>query len=59
MENVRAAGYNDVQIVQFPSSPFHSVCVGKFVSRKEAEALKRKLEGDSIAAFVRYVPKVQ
>ncbi|MCS7037549.1 MAG: OmpA family protein [Saprospiraceae bacterium] len=59
LQNIQAAGYANAQIVQFPASPFHSVCVDKFTNRKDAEALERKLKRESIPAFIRHVPKVQ
>lgn len=59
MQTLIAAGYSNVQIVRFPNSPYHSVCVDKFSTRKDADALKRKLDRDKVDAFVRAVPKAQ
>lgn len=59
LQAMQAAGYASAQIVRFPSSPYHSVCIDKFASRREAEALKRQLDKDKIEAFVRAMPKTQ
>ncbi len=59
LQNILSAGYTNAKVIQFPASPYHSVCVDNFASRREAEALKRRLERDRIESFVRYVPKVQ
>lgn len=59
MQTLIAAGYSNVQIVRFPNSPYHSVCVDKFSTRKDADALKRKLDRDKVDAFVRAMPKAQ
>ncbi len=52
---VRGAGYKDAQIVRFPNSTYFSVSVGKFKTRREADALKARLTKDKIDAFVRAV----
>jgi outer membrane protein OmpA-like peptidoglycan-associated protein len=52
---LQAAGFGPVEIIRFPGSSFHSVCVGRFDSRREAEALERRLEQENIDAFVRAV----
>jgi len=59
LQTMQAAGYASAQIVRFPNSPYHSVCVDKFASRREAETLKRQLDKDKIEAFVRAMPKTQ
>ncbi|MEZ4940098.1 MAG: OmpA family protein [Saprospiraceae bacterium] len=56
---IQSAGHSEVKIVRFPNSPYHSVCVETFSSRKDAYALKRKLEQENIDSFVRAVPKTQ
>ncbi len=48
-------GLADAEIVRFPNSNFFSVCVGKFKTRAEATAFKRKLDQDNIDAFIRAV----
>ncbi len=57
MKTLQSAGHNDVKIVRFPNSPYHSVCVQSFNSRQEAYALKRQLDKENIDSFVRAVPK--
>ncbi len=52
---IKNAGYSDAEVIQFPSSPYFSVAVGKFANRKEADTLKRKLADGKIDAFVRPV----
>lgn len=49
------AGYKTAQIVRFPNSTYFSISVGKFKTRRDADALKRRLENDGIDAFVRAV----
>ncbi|MCB0534366.1 MAG: OmpA family protein [Saprospiraceae bacterium] len=56
---IQSAGHSEVKIVRFPNSPYHSVCVDTFSSRKDAYALKRKLDQENIDSFVRAVPKTQ
>ncbi|MBL7797932.1 MAG: OmpA family protein [Saprospiraceae bacterium] len=59
LQAMQAAGYATAQIVRFPNSPYHSVCIDKFATRREAETLKRQLDKDKIEAFVRAMPKTQ
>lgn len=59
LQAMQAAGYDTAHIVRFPNSPYHSVCIEKFGSRKEADALKRQLDKNKIEAFVRAAPKMQ
>ncbi|TNE69469.1 MAG: hypothetical protein EP344_00390 [Bacteroidetes bacterium] len=59
LQSIIAAGYSEAQIVRFPDSPYHSVCVQIFNSRQDAYALKRKLGRNDIESFVRAVPKTQ
>jgi outer membrane protein OmpA-like peptidoglycan-associated protein len=51
----KSKGYTDAEIVRFPNSNFHSVCVAKFKSREQATMLKKKLDKDKVDAFVRAV----
>jgi outer membrane protein OmpA-like peptidoglycan-associated protein len=53
VEVMKKAGHADAQIVRFTGSPFYSVSLGKFNSRKEAEGLKQQLDKESIDCFVR------
>jgi len=53
VSNLKNAGYQDAQIVRFAGSTYHSVSVGQFSTRKEAEDFKRKLGKQNIDAFVR------
>lgn len=53
--NIHNAGFRDAQIVRFPNSTYFSISVGKFKSRKDADALKKRLESSGIDAFVRAV----
>ena len=55
LATIQAAGYSNAEIVRFPNSSFFSVCVGRFNTRRDADALKRQLEGANIDAFVRAV----
>lgn len=55
MTALQAAGYSAAEIVRFPNSSFFSVCVGRFGTRREADALERQLESANIDAFVRAV----
>lgn len=48
-------GHTNAEVVRFPNSNFFSVSVGKFNTREEATALKRKLDQEKIDAFVRAV----
>jgi cell division protein FtsN len=57
LQKIQSAGHGEAQIVRFPNSPYHSVCVDKFNNRREADGLKRQLEKEKIDAFVRAVPK--
>lgn len=57
LQKIQAAGHASAQIVRFSNSPYHSVCVDKFNSRREADGLKKQLERENIDAFVRAVPK--
>jgi outer membrane protein OmpA-like peptidoglycan-associated protein len=59
LQAMQTAGYATAHIVRFPNSPYHSVCIDKFGSRREADILKRKLDKDNIEAFVRAAPKMQ
>jgi cell division protein FtsN len=59
LQAMQTAGYATAHIVRFPSSPYHSVCIDKFGTRREADTLKRKLDKDNIEAFVRAAPKMQ
>ena len=59
LQAMQAAGYAAAYIVRFPNSPYHSVCIDKFATRREAETLKRQLDKDKIEAFVRAMPKTQ
>ncbi len=59
LQSILAAGYSNAQIVQFPTSPYFSVCVDRFANRKDANALKRKLDSENIDSFIRYVSKLQ
>ncbi|HNE30636.1 MAG TPA: SPOR domain-containing protein, partial [Saprospiraceae bacterium] len=59
LQAMQAAGYATAHIVNFPNSPYHSVCIDKFATRREAETLKRQLDKDKIEAFVRAMPKTQ
>ncbi len=49
------AGYKNAKIVRFPNSTYFSLSVGIFKSRRDADALKNKLEKSGIDAFVRLV----
>lgn len=55
MGNLHNAGFTTAQIVRFPNSTYFSVSVGKFKTRRDADALKRRLENAGIDAFVRAV----
>lgn len=59
IKSLQEAGYTSAHVVRFPNSPYHSVCVDKFKSRREADQLKRKLEKEKIDSFVRAVPRAQ
>jgi hypothetical protein len=50
---LKEAGYTDTQVMQFPGSPYFSVVVAKFKTRKEAQVVENKLETDKFEAFVR------
>lgn len=50
---IHQAGFPKAEVVQFPNSQFYSISVGSFESRKEADALKKQLQGAKIDAFVR------
>lgn len=52
---IHGAGYKDAQVVRFPNSTYFSISVGKFKSRKDADALKKRVESSGIDAFVRAV----
>ena len=53
--NLHNAGFKSAQIVRFPNSTYFSISVGKFKTRREADALKSRLAGSGIDAFVRAV----
>ncbi len=53
MGTLKEAGYPETQVIQFPGSPYYSVVVGKFKTRKEAQVVESKLEAEKIEAFVR------
>ncbi len=56
LEELQQAGCAGAEIVRFPNSTFYSVSAGKFDSRKEADALRRRLASDhKVDAFVRAV----
>jgi outer membrane protein OmpA-like peptidoglycan-associated protein len=55
LATIHNAGYKDAKIVRFPNSTYFSISVGKFKSRRDADALKKRLETDKIDAFVRAV----
>lgn len=56
LAELRGLGYDKAEIVRFPNSPFYSVCVERFASRKEADAVRRKLENNGkIEAFVKAI----
>ncbi|MCC6459237.1 MAG: OmpA family protein [Saprospiraceae bacterium] len=57
LQTIISAGHAGAHVVRFPNSPYHSVCVNKFNSRREADGLKRQLEREKIEAFVRALPK--
>lgn len=57
LQKIQEAGHAEAQIVRFPNSPYHSVCVDKFNSRRDADGLKKQLEREKFDAFVRAVPK--
>lgn len=57
LQKIQQSGHTGAQIVRFPNSPYHSVCVDKFNSRRDADGLKKQLEREKIDAFVRAVPK--
>lgn len=59
LQKLVAAGHPETQILRFPNSPYNSVCVSVFNSRREADALKRQLEREKFDVFVRAVPKNQ
>ena len=49
-------GYGEASIVRFPDSPYFSVCAAHFGSRKEANAIRRKLKrDDKLDAFVKQI----
>jgi outer membrane protein OmpA-like peptidoglycan-associated protein len=50
---MKKLGHKDAEVIRFPDSKFHSVSVGKFKTREEATAFKRKLTLDKIESFVR------
>lgn len=52
------AGYSEAYVTQFPNSAFQSVCVGRFSNRRDADALRRRVERSTrFDAFVRPTPK--
>lgn len=55
LSNIHNAGFKEAQIVRFPNSTYFSISVGKFKARKDADALKKRLESSGIDAFVRAV----
>jgi len=55
LSTIHNAGYPNAKIVRFPNSIYYSISVGIFKSRRDADALKRRLEGSGIDAFVRAV----
>ena len=59
VQTLITAGHKEAQVIRFPNSPYHSVCVNKFNSRREADTLKRQLEREKVDAFVRAMPRTQ
>ena len=57
LQKIQEAGHGNVQVIRFPNSPYHSVCVDKFNSRRDADSLKRQLDKENIDSFVRALPK--
>lgn len=56
LADLKSHGYKDAEIVQFPGSPYYSVCAQRFGNRKDADAVRRQLESkDKIEAFVKAV----
>lgn len=53
LKAIHQAGFPKAEVVQFPNSQFYSISVGSFETRKEADALKKQLQGAKIDAFVR------
>jgi outer membrane protein OmpA-like peptidoglycan-associated protein len=54
LEELKALGFTDAEIVQFNTSPFQAVCVGKFTSDPEAQSLLQTLQSQyKIEAYVR------
>jgi outer membrane protein OmpA-like peptidoglycan-associated protein len=55
---VANAGFGETFVTQFPNSTFHSVCVGRFSNRRDADALRRRVErATRLDAFVRPTPR--
>jgi outer membrane protein OmpA-like peptidoglycan-associated protein len=56
LAELQQLGYDNAEIIRFPNSNFYSVCAERFDSRKEADAVRRKLEqGSKMEAFVKSV----
>jgi outer membrane protein OmpA-like peptidoglycan-associated protein len=56
LAELKQLGYSNAEIVRFPGSPYYSVCVERFNSKKAADTVRRKLEQtDNMEAFVKAV----
>ncbi|MBL7828624.1 MAG: OmpA family protein [Saprospiraceae bacterium] len=56
LAELQSLGYSKAEIVRFPNSPYFSVCTDRFSSRKEADAVRKKLESQQkIEAFVKAI----
>jgi len=58
LERLTKGGYANATLIQFPKSPYFSVCAGKFENPDQALSLKNKIEsGLKLEAFVKPVPR--
>jgi cell division septation protein DedD len=54
LQELKKAGYNDVEVVNFDLSEYHTVCAGRFDDINEARRLVKKLKDyHKIDAYVR------
>lgn len=56
LSELQQAGYQDAFIMRFPNSTYFSVCLGKYETRKEADAARRSLVAEkNVDAFVKAI----
>lgn len=60
LSELKAAGFEEAEIVQFPNSTFYSVSVRKCATRAEANAVSKQVESKKkIETFIRTVPRLR